>query len=219
MDSLHKPYAFMRHMLPWRWLAGSIPTAPHKWWKIGCVPTRHWSWSGWGRPSHGSLMSLSTRYNIRHKADGKESGCRNFVQLSTEDVHRRNDVVHGSFQVGSDRYIYNLEKHQRFGTVFTWQKSGAKLPNWKDESQLGMDGAFLLDKMPRFPGRKVEVEAGDAVEKVPVPSGNVARNCFLGGWSWENAIHSEDIWCCLAAWNWGFKERVGILICHGLNDS
>ena len=27
-----------------------------------------------------------------------------------------------------------------------------------------MDGAFLLDKMPRFPGRKVEVETGDAGE-------------------------------------------------------
>lgn len=27
-----------------------------------------------------------------------------------------------------------------------------------------MDGAFLLDKMPRFPGRKVEVEAGNAGE-------------------------------------------------------
>ena len=31
-------------------------------------------------------MSLSIRYNIRHKADGKESGCRNLVQFSTEDV-------------------------------------------------------------------------------------------------------------------------------------
>ena len=31
-------------------------------------------------------MSFSIRYNIRHKADGKESGCRNFDQFSTEDV-------------------------------------------------------------------------------------------------------------------------------------
>lgn len=150
--------------------------------------------------------------DIRHKADGKESGCRNFVQLSTEDVLGEMMLFMArskSEVIGIYIYIYNLEKHQRFGTVFTWEFSpqffSHKNPGPSCQTErMNLSSAwmerFCWTKCHDFQAEKLKLKPL-MLEKVPVPSGNLARNCFLGGWSWENSIHSEDIWCCLAAWN------------------
>ena len=124
--------------------------------------------------------------DIRHKADGKESGCRNFVQLSTEDVLGEMILFMApskSEVIG----IYTIWKNfQRFGPVFTWEVSPG--PSCQTE-RMNLSSAwmerFCWTKCHDFQAEKLKLKPV-MLEKVPVPSGNVARNCFLGSWSWEN---------------------------------
>ena len=97
--------------------------------------------------------------------------------------------------------IYTIWKNTSVLAQFSPDKNPA--PSCQTE-RMNLSSAwmerFCWTKCHDFQAEKLKLKPV-MLEKVPVPSGNVARNCFLGGWSWENSIHSKDIWCCLAAWN------------------